>query len=111
MKKIKLRTIFITTSFIGYHSYKNAPNEVAFLKNEHRHKFNVKVTAKVLHNDRDIEYFCFKRRVDKIINTFFSNNQYNELEVQSCEDMAEKLIKYLEFEYKNQIISVEVNED
>jgi hypothetical protein len=99
MKKIKLRTIFITTSFIGYHSYKLAPDEVAFLKNEHRHKFNIKITASVSHNDRDIEYFCFKRRVDNAVTILFHHNQYGELLIQSCEDMAEKLIKHLQFEY------------
>ena len=37
------RYIFITDKFEGYHKYVDAPEEVAFLRNAHRHLFGVRV--------------------------------------------------------------------
>lgn len=45
------RFIFITTQFEALRRYKKAPEEIYYLSNLHRHKFNVKVIMEVFAND------------------------------------------------------------
>ena len=59
--------IWITTSMEGFHAYPDAPDEVAFLRNRHRHLFHFRVYIEVFHDDREIEFFMFKRDVEKMI--------------------------------------------
>lgn len=65
-----LKVIYINTSFVGFHRWDSAPEEVAFLRDLHRHIFNVKVTVEVSHNDRDVEFFLLKKDVDFCISRF-----------------------------------------
>lgn len=96
--------IWITTSFEGYHSYKDAPDEVSFLKNKHRHIFHIKVWIEIFHNDRDIEFILFKRFVDN----FIKDNDFNN---HSCEMISDDLYKYIIAKYSNRQIQIEVSED
>ena len=50
------RFIYVTTQFEGVHRYKDAPDEVSFLRDYHRHIFKVKLAIEVMHNERDIEF-------------------------------------------------------
>lgn len=94
--------VYIKTSFVGFHSWVNAPQEVWFLQNYHRHIFNVKVYFQVNHNDRDIEFFIAKNQIDK----FIKENILTFSDVGSCEQIAEKILSS-----DSRIIKVEVNED
>lgn len=94
--------IYIKTSFVGFHSWASAPQEVQFLQNYHRHIFNVKVYFQVNHNDRDIEFFIAKNQID----SFIRENISNVSNVGSCEQIAEKILLS-----DSRIIKVEVNED
>jgi 6-pyruvoyl-tetrahydropterin synthase len=96
--------IWITTQFEGFHNYENAPECVSFLKNIHRHIFKVKVWIEVNHNDRDIEFFMFK----KYVNTIISNNNLNNL---SCEMIADCLYEQISNQYSNRKIKISVSED
>lgn len=105
-----LKVIYINTSFVGFHRWDNAPEEVSFLRDLHRHLFNVKVTIEVSHNDRDVEFFLLKKDVDFCIDRFDYASWLNGKLVWSCEMVAERLIRDLSLlEYK--VVSVEVNED
>lgn len=109
------KTIYIRTSFVGFHLWKDAPNEVGFLRNLHRHIFNVKVAVEVSHSDRDVEFFMMKKDVNFVISRFdtpFSDDGVflDWKMVGSCEMVAEKIIQDLWLmNYK--VISVEVDED
>lgn len=59
-----LATINVTTSFVAFHRWAEAPDKVAFLRNWHRHKFNVRATFAVGHNDRDLEFFIIQERLN-----------------------------------------------
>ena len=96
--------IWITTSFEGFHKYPNAPKEVAFLKNEHRHIFHIKVWIEVFHNDRDIEFILFKRYVNTLI-------KKNNFDFKSCEMISDDLQKKISQKYPNRKINIEVSED
>ena len=55
------KMIWVTFRKEGIHKYPNAPKEVEFLKYPHRHIFKFKVQIEVYNDDRDIEFFIFKR--------------------------------------------------
>jgi hypothetical protein len=88
---LKIRTkVWITTSFEAFHFWPECPHEeVAFLRNLHRHIFHVKLTKEVTHDDRDIEFIMLKRRVDEYLKGKLREDKY--LGRMSCEELAEKL--------------------
>lgn len=103
-----LKEVYITTNFVGFHQWPNAPIEVAFLRDLHRHVFGVKVCVLVNGSDREVEFFTLKQDVDKAIRLLNMDLEQNQS--MSCEMMAEWLIEALtDCEYK--VTSVEVNED
>lgn len=89
--------VFITTRFEGMHRWENAPDDVSFLRNIHRHVFHVRLVKSVSHEDRDIEFIQLKRRVDRYI--------YNMGDLGSCEMIASDLLRAFEAD------CVEVSED
>ena len=100
-------SIFVKTNFEAFHYWSQAPVEVAFLRNEHRHIFYVEVTFKVNHNDRELEFFILKRRIDAFIFTAFKGKRFPF----SCEELATQIGTYLiQFE-ELPVIKVEVSED
>lgn len=96
--------IYITTQFEGFHKYPNAPNEVSFLRNKHRHIFKLKIWIEVFHNERDIEFILFKRQIDTLIN----NSDMNDA---SCEQISDYIYNKLKLVYSNRNIRIEVSED
>ena len=47
------------------HQWENCPiEEVAYLKDLHRHTFFIECKKEVTHDDRDIEIICFKREIN-----------------------------------------------
>ena len=94
--------IFVTTDFVAFHNWPGAPQEVEFLRSLHRHIFRVKVVWKVEHDNRDLEFFIQKEKLNKFLQENFSNK--NLIGV-SCEMMANKIKTEFNAE------SVEVSED
>jgi len=92
---MKKSFIVVRTEIEGFHQYINAPEEVAFLKNLHRHLFKIKVKIQVFHNDREIEFFILKRKINKILPEIFSTSK-------SCEGYALQLLEYLIELYGNE---------
>lgn len=93
--------IWITSRFVGYHRWVDAPEDVAFLRDWHRHIFGVRLEKEVRHNNRDIEFFQLKRKVDYFLASVYQDKQF-EL---SCEAIAEDLLN------KFAAVAVEVDED
>ena len=106
--------IFITTQFEGFHRWKDAPEEVKFLRDIHRHIFHVKVTASVSHAERDIEFILFKREVEDIINKI-KEGQYHLTEQPlndwSCETWAKAILFTLRHKGYNNKMICEFSED
>jgi len=96
--------IWITTQFEGIHKYPEAPEDVDFLKNAHRHIFHLKIWIEVFHNDRDIEFILFKR----FINSLIKENYFN---FKSCEMISDDLYKNISKNYPDRNIMIEVSED
>ncbi len=109
------RQIYIQTQFVGYHRWDDAPEEVAFLRNIHRHIFHVKVSVPVKHNNRDIEFFMLKQLIDDFIENHIVHPALaGDGNMGSCEMIGEQIAiythKHYQFKY-NDIVSVEVSED
>lgn len=101
------RYIYITTQFEGLHRYENAPEEVSFLRNYHRHLFKIRLQVEVEHNERDIEFIMLKHAVDNYIFQTYMDMKVNA----SCETIAETLIDYVKLHYPNRKVICEVSED
>lgn len=98
-------SVWVTASFVGFHKWIDAPDEVAFLRNEHRHVFHVKVSVAVTHGDRDVEFFILKRDLSDHCAGFAGRSF-----LYSCEQVAFILGELLQKDqYKVQW--VEVSED
>lgn len=96
--------IWVTTQFEGFHRYPDAPEEVSFLRNDHRHLFKVKVWIQVTHDDRDIEFFIFKRQVESML----TGGQMN---YKSCEMMSDDLFDQISALYPFREVWIEISED
>lgn len=108
MKTIN-KYIYITTKFEGFHKYIDAPEEVSYLRNKHRHLFGVKVKIEVFTNDREIEFIMFKHKIEEYIKRFSGDN-----DALSCEMMAEEIYNYVKginCILYNRKLEVIVNED
>jgi len=92
----------------GFHFWKDAPSEVAFLRHPHRHLFGAAVTLKNLtHHDRDQEFFLVQDWARLEFLGILSNS---ETEGYSCERMARDLAIRARAKYRCSV-SVVVDED
>lgn len=104
--------IKVQFDFEGFHLYSGAPSEVEFLKNLHRHLFNIKVTIEVTHEDRELEFFIVRRQLIDLVNRLYPNRI-----VGSCEMMAKDIYYFVKHTYKkldktgDRLVEVEVSED
>lgn len=100
--------IKIRTQFEFIHCWKDAPQEVDFLRNPHRHDFLVSCEIEVYHNDRELEFFMVLHRLEHYINNVLIPNSDV---TSSCEQFAGKILSFLIETYGNRKIKVEVSED
>ena len=77
--------VYCTLRFEGLHFWQNAPEEVGFLRQTHRHIFHVRVEVNVTHDDRDIEFIMMKRHLEQ----FIPEAQAKLLDGCSCEMLGE----------------------
>jgi hypothetical protein len=84
----------VRTRFIAYHAWPNAPVEVAFLRNVHRHEFHVELSVRQQHSDRAVEYIMLRRWLDKELDAW----RDKDLGARSCEMLCEQLINYAKCE-------------
>tara|TARA_R110001583_G_scaffold25108_1_gene91205 strand:- start:59 stop:484 length:426 start_codon:yes stop_codon:yes gene_type:complete len=100
------RSIWVTFQREGIHKYPDAPEEVSFLRNDHRHIFHFKVQIEVYDNDRDIEFFILKRWLESLY-----NEDVLQLDYKSCEMMADDLAKKIKDKYLDRWLAIDVSED
>lgn len=93
-------TVFCRTKFEGTHCYPEAPEEVAYLRQPHRHIFGVCVEVEVFDNDREIEFIMLKHVVDKWIQGLRKANGCYDCGAMSCEHMATMIMSYLKEKVK-----------
>ena len=91
--------VFCIESFEGIHCFPNAPEEVCYLRNAHRHIFNIKVEVNVFHDDRDVEFIMLKHRVREWLSKYRDQDGTWRMEELSCEQVACRLISHLDVLY------------
>lgn len=110
-----MNRIQVRTSFVGVHQWLNAPEEVAFLRNLHRHVFKVSVCCQVNHSDRELEFFMVRQTIDTWMRSTYPSYHNNMPDIKflgtySCEQIASDLQAVL-FQKYNRPFSVIVRED
>ena len=109
------KVIWVTFDKVGFHKYPDAPDEVAYLRDRHRHVFKFRVTVEVTHNDREIEFHMLKNWLMSLY-----DSKALEVDYKSCEMLAEDLLSKISSKYgvlagtgNNAVreMSVEVSED
>lgn len=99
-------TIIINFDVVGFHFYEDAPSDVEFLKNKHRHIFNIKIGLKVSKTNREKEIFIVEKIFkDYICELYGEPAEFNGM---SCEMIAEQIL--MKFK-KDGCVWVEVLED
>ena len=101
------RYITVRGQYDGFHKWADAPDEVAFLKNLHRHLFKWEATIQVYHDDRELEFFMVQKQINTAIMPFLQMK-----ELGSCEMQAEFILGCLVNEYgPRRRYTVAVSED
>lgn len=101
-------TIIVKTQREFIHRYKNAPEEVAFLRNYHRHMLHIEVELSVTHEERELEFFMVQRRVNKCLDECIKLQYVDS----SCESVAQELADWLQDLYgTDREIAVKILED
>ncbi len=85
------RQIVVTGTFVGFHKWPEAPDEVSYLRELHRHLFTYKVYFPVSHNDRELEFHIQKEKVAKHI---YDIQGSQDVYKWSCETWAETLLSF-----------------
>ena len=105
--------IVVKNQFEGIHRYKDAPEQVLFLRGYHRHIFNVKTKIEVFHDDRELEFIIVKRAIDNFLKSKTENTEgeYWFMENLSCEQVARQIYDFLIKQYGERKIIIEISED
>ncbi|MCM1528339.1 MAG: hypothetical protein NC091_13995 [Bacteroides sp.] len=75
---------------IGYHRWPVAPDEVAFLRESHRHRFEIRCWFRVTDDDREIEIFMRERNIQAYLEERYGKEM--QLGHMSCEMLCKELI-------------------
>lgn len=94
-------TVFCKTKFEGVHCYPGAPDEVAYLRQPHRHMFGITVDIEVFGIDRELEFIMLKHKVDAWVRKHLNTSGVWEMETLSCEQVATQLMTYLKAQYND----------
>lgn len=106
--------VFCTLKFEGTHCYPDAPEEVRYLRDPHRHMFGVRVEMEVHHDDRDIEFIMMKHVVQSQLHAVYPFDPVRriyDLGTTSCESIARMIAEQLQKRYGPRAIVVTVDED
>lgn len=101
-----LKTVIIDFDIVGFHHYPEAPEEVKFLANDHRHLFRIRAGYAVQGLNREKEIF-----IQESILTEYLHEAYGYpcvFNAMSCEMIAQDL---LTFGQEDGLVWVEVFED
>ncbi len=103
-----MKFIWIKTNYIGFHRWKEAPEECKYLRDLHRHTFNVKVWLEVKHNERDVEFYTFKKQINTLLTHPFMHQHSS-----SCEMYCDALHHLIqeELKIKDREIRISIDED
>jgi hypothetical protein len=89
--------VFCTLQIEGTHCWPECPHdEVAYLRDPHRHIFLIKAYKKVTHDDRDVEFIMLKHTIQEYMEVKYFTESLCNFGAKSCEMIAEELIEQFE---------------
>ena len=91
-----IQYVCVRTSFEFAHKWKEAPDEVSYLRNLHRHIFHVQAEIQVYHDDRELEFIMVKHEIDKFVKASIATRWQD---TTSCEQMAIDIGAFLQERY------------
>lgn len=101
-----IKTVIVDFDVVGFHYYKEAPIEVSFLSEKHRHLFRIRVGYRVTDSNREKEIFIQENILkDYLGEAYGIPCHFNEM---SCEMIGEDI---LTFAADDGAVWVEVYED
>jgi len=77
----------VRSQFVGWHKWTDAPDNVAFLRDFHRHVFKVELVVPVRHGDREVEFFTLQKQLDGFLARNYAGRKF----LESCEQIAENI--------------------
>lgn len=91
------KRIMLRAEVIGFHHWPTPLPEVAYLGQEHRHRFGFLIEAKVRGSDREVEFHMLKRALLEVIAAAFPVNDHYEYQFggRSCEAIGEMVAQEL----------------
>jgi hypothetical protein len=98
-------SVIIQTIVSGTHCWPDAPVQVGFLRNPHRHDFYIRVSIREDHDfetdKREHEFFMVKSAMDLWLKTHYPANITEGLDfgTRSCEMIAAELVAYMSAMY------------
>jgi hypothetical protein len=95
MNNLIVSTVFCTLQVEGTHNWKDCPiEEVAYLRDPHRHMFHIKAYKNVSHDDRDTEFIVMKHKIQSYLTGKYFDPQtwLHQFGGMSCEMIARELI-------------------
>lgn len=105
--------IGVKTNFRGLHRWPDAPLDrpIWFLRNPHRHIFNITAHFEVTADDRQLEFFEAALHIDEVVEGLYGKASIKDLDNRSCETIALQIIEKLKSPYKEALVSMKVQED
>jgi len=97
--------IRVFSQFEAQHCWKNAPESEAYLRNPHRHMFFVTVEIPVYHDDRDVEFYAFKKYLGGRLLLLPKPMEH------SCEQYCKDIATFLRRDLGHTTVRVCVSED
>lgn len=102
------KMIWVTFQRVGFHRYPDAPENVKYLSETHRHLFKFRVGIQVYHGDREIEFHNFLNWLESL---YSDKSNKLILDYRSCEMIADDLAFSIIDKYPKRDIEIEVSED
>lgn len=110
MNVVPKRYIEVPFSFYYKHKYEQAPEDVKFLREIHNHNFECKVSIRVFHSDRELEFYIVRNYLETIIPSIkYEIRSYDYK--WSCEMISDFIHKKLIERYGERSIEIKVTED
>jgi len=74
---------------------------MVYLESPHRHMFHIEVKKAVFHDNRDVEFIVFKRKVKKYLKTKYYDEAFDlcNFKNKSCEMLAKELLDKFNLTY------------
>lgn len=85
--------VWVRFNLPGFHCYPDAPDEVAYLRSEHRHQFYFEIGVQTYDADREVEFHMMMNWLKSL---FDSTIQIN---FKSCEMLADDILAHLLTKY------------